>query len=181
MRIAIHAGHNPDGKVACGAIGLIKESTEARKVTRQLKKILANRGHKVFDCTTNIGTSQTNVLERIVKKSNRQNVDLNVSIHFNAGANDYKGNRKTTGCEALVYTVGGIAEKTGKAICANISAMGFRNRGVKVRKDLYVLRKTYAPAVLVECCFVDDKDDVKLYSAKNMALAIADGIEMAHR
>lgn len=32
MKINVHAGHNPDGKVSCGAIGLIKESTEAKKV-----------------------------------------------------------------------------------------------------------------------------------------------------
>ena len=32
MVINCHAGHNPDFKIACGAIGLIKESTEARKV-----------------------------------------------------------------------------------------------------------------------------------------------------
>ena len=40
MRINVHAGHNPDGKIACGAIGIIKESTEARKVVKELKKIL---------------------------------------------------------------------------------------------------------------------------------------------
>ena len=27
MKINVHAGHNPDGKIACGAVGLIKEST----------------------------------------------------------------------------------------------------------------------------------------------------------
>ena len=32
MKINVHAGHNPDGKVACGAVGLIKESTEVRAV-----------------------------------------------------------------------------------------------------------------------------------------------------
>jgi N-acetylmuramoyl-L-alanine amidase len=32
MIINVHAGHNPDGKVACGAIGIIRESTEARRV-----------------------------------------------------------------------------------------------------------------------------------------------------
>ena len=31
MRINIHAGHNPDGKIACGAVGLIRESTEAKR------------------------------------------------------------------------------------------------------------------------------------------------------
>ncbi len=27
MKINVHAGHNPDGKIACGAVGLKKEST----------------------------------------------------------------------------------------------------------------------------------------------------------
>ena len=34
MKINVHAGHNPDGKIDCGAVGLIKESTEARKVKK---------------------------------------------------------------------------------------------------------------------------------------------------
>ena len=32
MRINVHAGHNPDGKAACGAVGLIKESTDRKSV-----------------------------------------------------------------------------------------------------------------------------------------------------
>lgn len=36
MIINVHAGHNPDGKVACGAIGIIRESTEARNVKMRL-------------------------------------------------------------------------------------------------------------------------------------------------
>lgn len=32
MRINVHAGHNPAGMTACGAVGLINESTENRKV-----------------------------------------------------------------------------------------------------------------------------------------------------
>ena len=32
MRINVHAGHNPAGKVACGAVGLIQESVEDRRV-----------------------------------------------------------------------------------------------------------------------------------------------------
>ena len=54
--------------------------------------------------------------------------------------------------------------------------MGFANRGVKARPDLYVLNSTKAPAMLIECCFVDDADDVKIYSAKKMAQAIVIGI-----
>ena len=38
------------------------------------------------------------------------------------------------------------------------------------------IKVTKAPAMLIECCFVDDKDDAKLYSAEKMAKAIAEGI-----
>ena len=38
MKINIHAGHNPDGKIACGAVELIKESTEERTVKDKVKK-----------------------------------------------------------------------------------------------------------------------------------------------
>ena len=120
MKINVHAGHNPDGKIACGAVGLIKESTQSRKVKGYVIKYLKAAGHTVYDCTCNNGTSQS-----------------------------------------------------------EISKLGFANRGVKTRTDLYVLNHT-APArkkaLLVECCFVDDKDDANLYNAKKMAQAIVIGI-----
>ena len=40
MKINMHAGHNPDGKVACGATGFLKESTEARNVKNAAIKSL---------------------------------------------------------------------------------------------------------------------------------------------
>ena len=44
MIINVHAGHNPDGKIACGAVGLIKESTEARKVKKEVIRLLRKKG-----------------------------------------------------------------------------------------------------------------------------------------
>lgn len=172
----IHAGHNPDGKKACGAVGLIKESTEARKVKRLVIKYLKAQGHTVYDCTVDNGTSASNVLIKIVSKCNAHKVDLDVSIHFNSGASDKKGNDKTTGTEVLVYSNSSKAKDEAQRICKEIASLGFRNRGVKVRSDLYFLRKTKSPALLVECCFIDDKDDVELYDADKMARAIVKGI-----
>lgn len=176
MIINVHAGHNPDGKVGCGAIGLIKESTENRKVAKRVIELLVADGHTVYNCTVDDGTSASNVLSKIVKKCNTHDVDLDVSIHFNASANDKKGNGVTTGTECYVYSETSKAQDEAVRICNNIASLGFKNRGMKVRKDLYVLRKTNAPAVLVECCFVDDADDVKLYDTEKMAIAIASGI-----
>lgn len=176
MKFNIHAGHNPDGKKACGAIGLIKESTEARKVKKYVIKYLKAAGHTVYDCTCDNGASQSDVLNKIVNKCNAHKVNLDVSIHFNSGAADKKGNGKTTGTEVLVYSLASGSYKAAVTITEQIAKLGFKNRGVKVRPELMVLNATKADAMLVECCFVDDKDDVNCYAAKSMAKAITKGI-----
>lgn len=176
MKINVHAGHNPAGKVACGAVGLIQESTEARRVKDETISQLRQLGHTVHDCTVNDGSSQSDVLKKIIAKSNAHDVDLEVSIHFNSGANDKTGNGKTTGTEAYVYSASSKAYGYAEKICKAISNVGFKNRGVKINQSLYVLKHSKAPALLVECCFVDDKDDVQLYNYQDMASAIVYGI-----
>lgn len=177
MRINIHAGHNPDGRTACGAIGILKESTENRKVIKELKNILEKEGHTVYDCTCDNGTSVSDVINKICSKSNSHNVDLDISVHFNCGIDDKNGNGKTTGVEVLIYNTSNNKEVIGKRICERASkSMGLKNRGVKIRTNLSLLKKTKAPCLLVECCFVDDKDDVDAYNYKAMAKAIAEGV-----
>lgn len=176
MIINVHAGHNPDGKVACGAIGFIQESAEARKVKDEVIRQLRQMGHTVYDCTCENGSSQADVLSKIVVACNAHTVDLDVSIHFNAGAGDLTGNGRTTGTEVLVYNTAGAAKQAAERVCASISSLGFKNRGIKANTSLYFLRKTKAPAILIECCFVDDRDDVQLYDCQKMAEAIVYGI-----
>ena len=180
MRINVSAGHNPDGKVACGAVGLLKESTEARRVTNEVVRLLKEQGHTVYNCTCDNGTSQGDVLKKIVAKCNQHSVDLDVSIHFNAGASAQKKNGQTTGTEVLVYNDSSKAMAAAQRVAKQISALGFRNRGIKIRDALYFLRNTKSPAMLVECCFVDDGDDAALYDYKKMAAAIVQGITGVH-
>ncbi|ODM03235.1 N-acetylmuramoyl-L-alanine amidase [Eisenbergiella tayi] len=175
MRINIHAGHNPDGMVACGAVGLIRESTEARAVKDRVVVQLTAMGHTVHDCTCNNGASQQDVLKRIVEACNAHEVDLDVSIHFNAAANP-EPDGKTTGTEVLVYDKTSKSVPWAQQIADSIAALGYRNRGVKERPGLYVLKHTKAPALLVECCFVDDPEDIAIYNADRMAAAIVAGI-----
>lgn len=176
MVINIHAGHNPDGKPACGAVGFIRESTEARRVKDEVISQLRQLGHAVYDCTCEDGTSQSDVLKKIVAACNARKADLDISIHFNSGSGDCSGDGKTTGTEAYVYNKEGKAAAYAENICRSISGSGFRNRGVKEGKNLYFLKNTVAPAVLVECCFVDDRDDAQRYDYLGMAGAIVYGI-----
>lgn len=174
MILNIHAGHNPDGKVACGSVGILKESTEARKVKDLVISQLQRVGHTVYDCTVDNGSNQSNVLAKIVSECNSHSVDLDVSIHLNSGRNDYEGDGSIGGTEVWCYNekTRSIAER----ICEQIASLGFRNRGVKYSTKLYVLRKTKAPAILIECAFVDDADDAKLWNAEKIATAIVQGI-----
>ena len=178
MKINVHAGHNPDGKKGCGAIGLIKESTEARNVKNEVIRLLQLLGHTVYDCTVDDGTSASNVLTKIVQKCNAHTVDLDVSIHFNSGANDKNGNGTSTGTEVYVYSKTGnqFACNVAERVVNSLATLGFKKRGVKANASLYVLRKTKAPAILIEVCFVDDKDDVQLYNAFAVAREIVHGI-----
>ncbi|MDD2980227.1 MAG: N-acetylmuramoyl-L-alanine amidase [Hespellia sp.] len=171
----VHAGHAPDGSGgAHGAVGLLKESTEARKVKERLIQVLRSQGHTVYDCTCNEALTQYEVLSAIVRKCNSNTVALDISIHLNSGRSDNVGDGSNGGCEVWCYN-SGTSAVAGK-ICENISHIGYRNRGVKYSQSLYVLKNTKAPAILVECAFVDDKDDAQLWDAARVGEAIAAGI-----
>ena len=176
MRINVHAGHNPDGKSACGAIGFIRESTEARRVKDEVVGMLRQLGHTVYDCTVDDAAGVSDNLRQIIAKCNAHEVDLDVSIHFNSGARDASGNGRTTGTEVFVYSPSSAARTDAEIVCRAIAQLGFQKRGVKYSTGLYVLKHTKAPAMLVECCFVDDRDDVQLYDCQKMAEAIVYGI-----
>jgi N-acetylmuramoyl-L-alanine amidase len=75
MKVNVSAGHNPDGQTACGAIGLLKESTENRVVVKELVKLFKAGKHTVYDCTENLGKSQGDVLRKVVAKDNAHAVD----------------------------------------------------------------------------------------------------------
>ena len=172
---SVHAGHGASNSKSCGAIGLINESDEARKVKDELIRLLRGEGHTVYDTTVDYPDSSKDCLNKVVKNCNQFKTDLDISVHFNAGANDKKGNKTTTGTEIFCHNPFSSAVKYAKRTTKKISELGYKNRGVKYSLNLAVL-KTKNPCMLIECCFVDDFDDVALYNYKTMAKAIAEGI-----
>jgi N-acetylmuramoyl-L-alanine amidase len=172
MVINVHGGHS----LKCrGAKAVLDEVDEDRKVKNKVIELLRAEGHTVYDCTDDEGTTQSANLYNIVKKCNAHAVNLDVSIHLNAGRNDTKGDGKTGGVE--VYGYNNDVRDVSQRICQKIaSSLGVTNRGFKISTSLYVLRKTKAKAILIECCFVDDRDDAKRWNADKCAVAIVEGI-----
>lgn len=160
----VHAGHS---LVCRGASGLLDEVNEDRKVKDKVIQLLKEAGHTVYDCTDDSGKTQSQNLKNIVAKCNAHSVALDVSIHLNAGGG--------TGSEVWIYNSKNteIASRISSKIS---SSLGISNRGVKVSKSLYVLKRTKAPAVLVECCFVDSEKDRNAWNTDVCAKAIVEGI-----
>lgn len=160
----VHGGHS---LVCRGASGYLDEVNEDRKVKNKVIALLEAEGHTVYDCTDNDSRTQGGNLSNIVKECNKHYVNLDISIHLNAGGG--------TGCEVENYD--SRTKAVSDRICANISAaLGIRNRGTKYMPELYVLRKTKSLAILVECCFVDNQTDYAAWDADKCAKAIAEGI-----
>jgi len=173
-KVTVHAGHNPSGKIACGASDLLDESTQARYIAKKVIKLLKKNGIKAINCTVNNGINQSDILRKICAKCNAvADADLHISIHFNSGRADKTGDKKVGGTEVLLTE--NVADKgdIAKRICNQIAKLGFTNRGVKINKNLYFLNHTKAPAILVEVCFVDDRDDYMLYTSDRDAVAEA--------
>lgn len=175
MTINVHAGHN---KKCPGASGYFSETVEDRKVKDAVIKYLRQAGHTVYDCTDDDGATANANLSKIVAKCNTHKVDYDISIHFNASSGGV-GHGTETWVWSLDRAKNGPGLDCGQRIVKRLAALGFTNRGVKDGHNLYVVRKTVAPAVLVEVCFCDNKADAVKYKelgADRIGRAIASGI-----
>lgn len=159
MKIAVRGGHN---FLATGSSALIDETTEDRKVKDSVIKYLRELGNDVLDVTPGNMDSDSD-LAYGVKKVNEWGAELFISIHFNKAYNSYNG---AIGTETWVYSKRDNIrqdEEIALRIVNAITGLGFKNRGVKERVDLYELRATKMASIIVEVCFVEATEDVALY------------------
>lgn len=162
-----HGGSDP-GAVANG----FKEANLNLAISLACQDELARHGVLVKISRTK---DENDSLSEEIKECNTFDPDLAVEIHNNAGGGD--------GCEVFYSIYGG----TGKVLAENIlneaKKIGQNSRGAKTRKnsrggDYYGwIRNTKAPAVIVECAFVDNKTDIKIIDTK--AEQVAFGVAIA--
>ena len=170
MKIGIDMGHTltgyDTGAQGCG----FREEDKTREIGKVLIGLLLQGGHTVIDCTVDSANSLNDSLAVRVNKANTNNVDLFISLHLNAF------NKEARGVETHVYNNCSQASieyalKVQKEMCK----IGYVDRGVK-KGNLYVVKNTNAPAILVECGFIDNIGDMALYNAEAIAKAIFTGI-----
>ena len=168
MKILLIPGHG-DGD--CGACGNgYQEADLTRELVNTLSPILRKYADvDVFDASKN--------MYKYLKSNKFDFTKYNyvIEIHFNAF------DENANGVEMLVHP----SEKAftvERLILEKISALGFKNRGVKIRNDLQNMNickgsqgVSYA---LIETCFIDNANDMKLYQSwkEDIAVAIASGI-----
>lgn len=171
MTIGINCGHTASGP-GSGASGIINESEHTRLVGQALMGLLRAAGINVIDCTIDWANTQNEYLAAAVALANRQDLDWFISIHFNAS-------KYRNGHGVEVYTYEGRQYQDAVDVCVNIASLGFANRGVKAGSGLYVIKKTKAKSMLIECCFCDNQQDIDTYRAAGGAEAVAKSISRA--
>lgn len=166
MKFGIDIGHNapPD----TGAVGIKFEDNLTTEVGLMLMEKLKALGHTVVDCKPKKVYSVKQSLVQRVNIANSARVDLFVSIHFNAF------NTRAYGTE--IFAASSQGRKFAKPVLDEIIKLGYFNRGIKNGSHLYVVRNTDMPAILVECCFIDSRNDMNLYNGEAMANAIVKGL-----
>ena len=171
IRIAISSGH---GARVPGAVGILNEVREARRMVKRVAKHLRDMCVTVAEFHDDASTSQGQNLDTITDWHNRQERDWDVSVHLNA----FKPTDGPRGTEVYYLSEANTAKNVSKAIAR---AGGFRNRGGKPGSFAF-LRLTEKPAILIEVCFVDSVTDTGLYEANFDAIckAIADALATAN-
>lgn len=163
------------GGVDCGAYANgAKEKDLNLAIAIACNEELVRHGVNVLMSRTK---DENDTLTDEIRECNAYAPELAVDIHNNAGGGD--------GAETFCsYT--GMGKALAENILAEIITIGQNSRGAKIRKneqgrDYYgFIRETVAPAVIVECAFIDNVNDFKIIDTaeeqKAMGKAIAKGI-----
>jgi N-acetylmuramoyl-L-alanine amidase len=166
--IAVIAGHRGQGT---GAVGIIDEAVENVEMRNLICEELAQHGIPfVTDSIKDTLNEIVTTLRAMLKK-----YDIAIDIHFNSC-----GDPSVGGTEVIIpnrYTSDEwqIADELLTTTCA---ILGTKNRGVKTEQQtphqrLAMLSNYDACNILIEICFVNNKNDIKAYKAHKGELAKA--------
>ena len=178
MLIAGHGAGDPGATAKINGV-LYKEYLETRSVASEVRaRLLSKYVVDVGQYNPDKNAYEDCRAKRLSAKI-FEDYDFVLEIHFNA----YRGESadgQTKGVECYVPVAAGDADKKiASVLCAEVAKLGLRDRGVKT-KDYAVIKYIRGCGVkcaLLEVCFLDDPDDMKVYL--NNKSAVADAIVKA--
>jgi N-acetylmuramoyl-L-alanine amidase len=172
-KVFLGVGH---GGTDSGAIGNgFNEKNLNLSIALTCNDVLIQHGVTVLMSRTK--DENDNITDEIIECNNFK-PDLAVDIHNNAGGGE--------GAECYYHHRGGKGKILAENILTEIVKIGQNSRGTKVRvnssgKDYYAfIRETTAPAIIIECAFIDNAEDIQILNTLDkqevMGTAIAKGI-----
>ncbi|HIS89388.1 TPA: N-acetylmuramoyl-L-alanine amidase [Candidatus Avigastranaerophilus faecigallinarum] len=168
MKIFINPGHGGSDPGAISKSG-VKEAVIAAEISSKLNNILINSGYK-----TELFQQKNSVLE-VTRKECTSNSDLFISIHCNSHVNP-----SANGVEVLYFPSSIKGKKYAEIMQqALVNITKLKNRGIIPRNNLYVLKATKAPAILIELAFLSNsKEELLLKNNQDLFInALFTGIE----
>lgn len=167
--IIIDAGHGlPDGG-AVGINGSVEQGINL-DITLKLQRLLEQSGANVILTRSDSNAIYLNASERIknnkindlkLRKSiiESSNSDIFISIHMNKFEQS-----KYRGAQVFYSEIPKESELLAKLIQSNIKLIADQNnnRQIKVNKDVFLLKNTKIPSVLIECGFISNAEEEKL-------------------
>jgi len=149
MRIALSAGHYPEAKGAYNETHHIAEHDVCVDIVEGVYRIFASLREHVL-------IVPAGPLRKKVEWINKENPDCVVEVHLNGASGDAHG----TECLYYPGSLGGLMLAT-EIQARLVRALGLRDRGIKERHNLYLLKHTTMPAVITESLFLTNDDEVK--------------------
>jgi N-acetylmuramoyl-L-alanine amidase len=169
MLVGIDAGHGwAEGRGDPGAVGPsgLMESDVTLRAALTMAERLVELGHEaVLTRSSRAFVS----LQNRVEIAQAAKANLFVSLHCNAAASP-----AAHGSETLYYPTSPSGQALAKRLqWALLGAGGRRDRGIKPRSDLYVLRATAMPAALVELAFISNPQEERLLASEQWVTEVA--------
>ncbi len=168
LNVFIDAGHGGSDPGGIGPMGL-PESFVNLSVALKLRKLLEAKGIKTeIDRTSNVFVS----LQQVVAEANRSGANLFIGLYCNSTVVPYLYGTTTYYFHRNSYAFANYLEHYVS------SKLNLKYDGV-VMDDLYVLRFTTMPAVVIEYAYISNPFEERLLASSTFRQMIADAISNA--
>jgi N-acetylmuramoyl-L-alanine amidase len=150
MKVTIDAGHGGEDSGARGKLNGYFESHGVLDIALRLRALL--EPHVEVQMVREDDTFVS--LPERARMANEWGADIFVSIHLNAAVSDASGWEVLTSGSTKSRD---LANKVGYRHAEAFPTQ--KNRGIKTRGNIFVLRKTDMPAILTEGCFLSNEEE----------------------